>query len=275
MYHYFDVQLVVRVFFMVFSNVLRTGAMQFVRTVYKSIVDSVWDHAVKDGKVVAEDRETTQRRAMEVYRAHLQNLEQKKVDLEEFVYSCGLTSRPEEYKNQETPHVQAALQEMAAYERGELSTQPQAGNRIKFVPVLRSHMKKRKAAECVVSARLYDPDKHVLDRKKAADDLVNPLSQVCQAIGLNPEPMARACALKCRAEDQGLRTHGGGAASVKFEQCMLHSPEKRKMDQCVISFTSKKPRKIMSKRNLHKIKRPVKRKKGVLMNPMDKYFKKK
>lgn len=76
------------------------------RTVYQSVVDSIWDHAVEDGKVVAEDTETTQRRVVEVYRQHLMDMEQKKVDVEEFTYSRGMTSAPEKYKNKNTPHVQ-------------------------------------------------------------------------------------------------------------------------------------------------------------------------
>jgi DNA polymerase elongation subunit (family B) len=87
----------------------RTGSIQFVRTVYQSIVDSIWDHAVVDGKVVAEDTETTQRRAVEVYRKHLLEMEAKNVPMEEFTYSKGLASAPEKYKNKATPHVQVCL----------------------------------------------------------------------------------------------------------------------------------------------------------------------
>lgn len=88
---------------------LLLGAMQFVRTVYQSIVDSIWDHAVEDGHVVAEDTITTQKRAVEVYRKHLLDMEQKKVPIKEFIYSKGLTSAPSKYKNKSTPHVQVSL----------------------------------------------------------------------------------------------------------------------------------------------------------------------
>lgn len=228
--------------------------MQFVRTVYQSIVDSIWDHTVVDGHVVAEDTITTQKRAVEVYRKHLLDMEQKNVDMKEFVYSRGLTSAPEKYKNKATPHVQAALQEIEAFERGQLEAKPQAGNRIKFVPVLRSHMKKRKAAECVVSAQLYDPKKHVLDRHKAVDDLINPLSQVCQAVGLDPKPMAEACKKKCRIEDMGIRQFwkGGGAASVPFSKCLLKDPMERKATQMTLGFGKEKPKAIVWSKGIHK-----------------------
>ncbi len=82
--------------------------MQFVRTVYQSVVNSIWDHVVQDGHVVAEDTITTQKRAVEVYRKHLLDMEQKKVPVKEFVYSRGLTNAPEKYKNKATPHVQVS-----------------------------------------------------------------------------------------------------------------------------------------------------------------------
>jgi hypothetical protein len=80
--------------------------MSFVRKVYQAIVDTVWDGCVQDGKVVAEDTETTQRRVVEAMRTQLVELEKQKVPLEEFVYTRGLASKPEEYKNMALPHVQ-------------------------------------------------------------------------------------------------------------------------------------------------------------------------
>ena len=223
-------------------EIKRRGSVQFVRTVYQAIVDSIWNHAVKDGKVVAEDTETTQRRAMEVYKKHLVDMQNKQVDIKEFVYSRGLSSRPDKYKNQSLPHVQCALQEMKAFNEGRLTSCTQAGDRVKFVPILRTNMKKRKASECVVSERLYDPSIHVLDRKKVIDDLVNPLSQVMQSVMLNPKPMAKACALHCRAQDakQSLLCKTG-AQFVKFERCVLHSPKKKqkKKNKDIRSFFSK------------------------------------
>lgn len=145
------------------------------------------------------------------------------------------------------------MQEIEAFERGKLEAKPQAGNRIKYVPILRSHMKKRKAAECVVSAQLYDPKKHVLDRAKAVDDLINPLSQVCQAVGLDPKPMAEACKKKCRAEDKGNRQYwkGGGAASVPFSKCLLKEPKKRKANQMTLGFGKEKSKAILWTKSLH------------------------
>jgi len=135
-----------------------------------------------------------------------------------------------------------------------LEAKPQAGNRIKFVPILRSHMKKRKAAECVVSAQLYDPKKHVLDRHKAVDDLINPLSQVCQAVGIDPKPMAEASKKKCRTEDMGIRQFwkGGGASSVPFSKCLLKEPKKRKANQLTLGFGKEKTKAIMWSKGLHK-----------------------
>lgn len=211
-------------------EIKRRGSVQFVRTVYQAIVDSIWKNAVKDGKVVAEDTETTQRRAIDVYKKHLVDMENKQVPLEEFVYSRGLTSHPSKYKNQATPHVQCALQEIKAFNEGRLTTCPQAGDRVKFVPVLRTNMKKRKASECVVSAKLFDPKKDTLDRKKVIDDLVNPLSQVMQSVMLNPAPMAIASARKCRAYDsRQSMIRDSGASAVKFEKCVIVSPPKKKV----------------------------------------------
>lgn len=211
-------------------EIKRRGSVQFVRTVYQAIVDSIWKHAVKDGKVVAEDTETTQRRAIEVYKKHLVDMENKEVPLEEFVYSRGLTSHPNKYKNQATPHVQCALQEIKAFNEGRLTTCPQAGDRVKFVPVLRTNMKKRKASECVVSAKLFNPKTDTLDRKKVIDDLVNPLSQVMQSVMLDPAPMAIASARKCRAYDsRQSMIRDSGARDVKFEKCVIVSPPKKKV----------------------------------------------
>jgi DNA polymerase elongation subunit (family B) len=211
-------------------EIKRRGSVQFVRTVYQAIVDSIWKHAVKDGKVVAEDTETTQRRAIEVYKKHLVDMENKEVPLEEFVYSRGLTSHPNKYKNQATPHVQCALQEIKAFDEGRLTTCPQAGDRVKFVPILRTNMKKRKASECVVSAKLFDPKTDTLDRKKVIDDLVNPLSQVMQSVMLDPAPMAIASARKCRAYDsRQSMIRDSGASDVKFKKCVIVSPPKKKV----------------------------------------------
>jgi hypothetical protein len=153
--------------------------------------------------------------------------------------------------------IQCAIQEIAAFERGDLSTKPQPGDRIEFVPVLRSHMKKRKAAECVVSARLYDPKKHTLDRGKAISDLVNPLSQLCQAVGLDPKPMAEASQKKCRLEDakQTQYWKGGGAQSVPFAKCLLKEVKKRKSDQRTLGFGTEKTKTIMWSKNIHKKRR--------------------
>ena len=114
-------------------------------------------------------------------------------------------------------------------------------------------MKKRKASECVVSAQLYDPKKHTLDRAKAVDDLINPLSQVCQAVGIDPKPMAEACKKKCRVEDSKQRQvfPGGGAKSVPFAKCLLKEPKKRKANQLTLSFGNKKATKIMWSKKIH------------------------
>ena len=152
-----------------------------------------------------------------------------------------------------------AIQEIEAFERNELPERPYAGSRIGYVPILRSRMKKRKAAECVMSAKLFDPKKHTLDRGKVADDMVNPLSQVCQAIGIDPAPVAMACKRQCRAEDTGLRVLGkGGALSVPFEKCIMKEIPLRKSTQATLCVDEggkrlqmSKTAKIMMSKKLH------------------------
>lgn len=82
--------------------------MQLVRTVYQDVVDEVWGKCVVDGQIVDVDATARQARALDVVRGHLIKLEEKALDLKEFVYTKGLTSKPAEYKNQNTPHVQVS-----------------------------------------------------------------------------------------------------------------------------------------------------------------------
>ena len=260
-------------------EIKRRGSISFVRTVYQHIVDAVWGHSTQDGKVVAEDTETTQRRVVEVYRADLVAMEEHQVDPKEFAYTRGLTTNPNEYKNPNQPHVQAAIQEIEACDRGDLPAAPQAGDRISFVPIYRKRKfldpKYRKSAECVVSSQLYDPSKHVLDRKKAIDDLVNPVGQVMQPLMLDPGPMARASALKCRADDAGQTQldQNGGAKRVRFEACLLKDPVKRKADQQTLAVGRHVPRTIVRRKGMHKAKIVRKKRAKVVLPSIKTFFK--
>lgn len=216
--------------------------MQFVRSVYQGVVDTIWNNTIKDNEVVMEDTATTQRRVVETIKSHFERLEQKKVPIKEFEYTRSLSVHPLEYKNVNTPHVQTALQEMAAADAGLLATRPQVGDRISFVIQHRPRKfldpKKFKVAERALSTRLFNPAKHLLDREKAVMDAMNPLRQLCQAVGIDPTQLVHATAQRVRREDNGLSTafgQQGGVHIVPMRRCMLApSPVKRRPRQPVM-----------------------------------------
>jgi hypothetical protein len=237
-------------------EIKRRGSMLFVRDTYQDIVNTVFGEVIKDGKHVLEDTEVTQRRAFNVLKSKLQSLEANKLKVDMFEYSRGLTTNPDEYKNPNQPHVQAAIQEIKAAEAGILAEPAQAGDRIRFVSCYKSQNmydlrkkkdhKKRKTSECAVSSKLYDPKKHIIDRKKATDDLMNPLSQIMQPLGLNPRPMIEATAKRVRTEDSRqsvLNNKPTGVHTISFEECQFeyNPPVKtfvKAMDHYVSSSSS-------------------------------------
>lgn len=230
-------------------EIRRRGSMRFVRTAYQNIVDEVWGKCVVDGKMADVDKKARQERALGVLRTQLLKLEKHEIGVDEFVYTQGLTSAPAEYKNQAKPHVQAAIQEIQAYERGELDWAPQPGNRVAFVPIFKG-VQKRNKAERVVSRRLYDPTKHVLDRGQAAEDVINPLNQVLQPLQLCADAMATTTQKWCRGRDaKNQATHaGGGVQTVTFDKCLLKEPPPAKATQPTIN----KQGAIRMKARMHK-----------------------
>lgn len=241
-------------------EIKRRGSMAFVRDTYADIVDKTFCHCVQDGKVVAQNRQEMQQAALDVLRKQIEALEKKTLGKEKFEYTRGLTTDPSEYKNQAVPHVQAALQEIEATKKGILPFATEAGQRIKFVPCYKrqdmfdlrkaKNHKKRKASECAVSSRLFDPDKHILDRMKAMQDLTNPICQLMQPLGIDPTCMIETTAKKVRAEDSKSGFIFGQTFSgtdVPLEKCLCKpSPPRKKpqqttMDNRKIRLKKRKP----------------------------------
>jgi hypothetical protein len=111
---------------------------------------------------------------------------------------------------------------------------------------------------------LFDPKLHILDRMVATDDLVKPVGQICQPLGLTPIPLTTACGNKCRAQDAKIAQvcAGGGAMSVKFEACLLKEPKKRKADQPTIGYGKHDKTKLVQVYNgLGKTRAPPKKRK--------------